>query len=167
MSGDRDGGRRRQSIVLCVLAAVAAAVAPCGTIVSLEDLFAGEPEQAGSPSGDSSSSGTSSSSGGSAGASSSSSGSSTTSSGSSFAKIVNTNRLTITVAISEADIGQIKVGQPATRTEIASGLKAGDELVVTQTLPSLSSGSASSTSTGSSGTLGGGSGLGAGGLGAL
>ena len=217
-----------------------------GSIVSLEDLFAGDSVQDGSSSGGSSSSSSSSSSG--------------------FAEIVNTNTLTMTVAISEADIGEIKVGQPATvtldaltgvelagrvaaisadatdssdvvsynvtldldqtdsrvlsgmsasatlivaqasgvtvptaavtgsgadatvtldeggkdvqqqvvvglrgatRTEIASGLKAGDELVVTQTLPSLSSGGTTSTSTGSSGTLGGGSPLGTGGLGTL
>jgi membrane fusion protein, macrolide-specific efflux system len=211
-----------------------------GTIVSLEDLLPGDPVQA----------------------SSSSTG---------FAEIVNTGTLTMTVAISEADIGQIKVGQAATvtvdalagvelaahvaaissdstdtsdvvsynvtlkldqtdsrvlsgmsasaaivvaqadgvtvpnaavtgsgsegtvtldangkrverevvvalrgtdRTEIASGLKAGDELIVTQTLPSLRSGSATTTSstassgtlggTGLSGTLGGGSGFGGG-----
>ena len=212
-----------------------------GTIVSLEDLFAGDSVQAGSSSSDSSTS------------------------SSSFAEIVNTNTLTMTAAISEADIGEIKVGQPATvtldaltgvelaahvatisagatdssdvvsynvtldldqtdsrvlsgmsasatlivaqasgvtvptaavtgsgseatvtldeggkdvqqqvvvglrgttRTEIASGLKAGDELVVTEALSSLSSRGATSTSTGSSGTLGGGSGLGTGGLGA-
>jgi macrolide-specific efflux system membrane fusion protein len=63
-----------------------------GTIVSLEDLFAGDSVQAGSSSSDSSTS------------------------SSSFAEIVNTNTLTMTAAISEADIGEIKVGQPATVT---------------------------------------------------
>jgi macrolide-specific efflux system membrane fusion protein len=54
------------------------------------------------------------------------------------------------------------------RTQIISGLKAGDQLVITITLPSLGSGT-STTPSGSSGTLGGGrfggGGLGAGGFG--
>jgi membrane fusion protein, macrolide-specific efflux system len=54
-----------------------------------------------------------------------------------------------------------------TRTDIASGLKAGDELIVTQTLPSLGSSSTTTSGTESSGTLGGASGLGTAGLGAL
>ena len=60
-----------------------------GTIVSLEDLYPGDSVQAGSAS---------------------------SSSSSSFAEIVNTSTLTMTVAISEGDIGEIKVGQPATVT---------------------------------------------------
>lgn len=54
---------------------------------------------------------------------------------------------------------QVVVGlRGDTRTQVVSGLKAGDQLVVTTTLPSLSSSSSSSGSTGSSGTLGGGRG---------
>jgi membrane fusion protein, macrolide-specific efflux system len=225
-----------------------------GTIASLEDVFPGDSVQAGS------------SSGGSSPSSSSSSSSSGDSSGSSFAEIINTSTLTMTVAVSESDIGEVEVGQPATvtvdaiagielaahvraisadatdssdvvsyevtlkldqtdsrvrsgmsasakvivaqasgvtvpnsavsgsgsegavtlyedgrrvprevvaglrgttRTAIASGLTAGDELIVTQTLPSLGSTSSATAGTGSSGTLGGVSGLGAAGLGAL
>jgi macrolide-specific efflux system membrane fusion protein len=80
-----------------------------GAIASLEDLFPGDSVQAGSSSGGSSSSSSSSSSG-------SASSSSSSSSSSSFAEIVNTSTLTMTVAISEGDIGEIKVGQPATVT---------------------------------------------------
>jgi macrolide-specific efflux system membrane fusion protein len=80
-----------------------------GAIASLEDLFPGDSVQAGSPSGGSSSSSSSSSSG-------SASSSSSSSSSSSFAEIVNTSTLTMAVAISEGDIGEIKVGQPATVT---------------------------------------------------
>jgi membrane fusion protein, macrolide-specific efflux system len=68
-----------------------------GTIVSLESMYPGEAVDGGS-------------------SSSGSSSSSSSSSESSFAEIVNTNTLTMTVAISEADIGEIKVGQPATVT---------------------------------------------------
>lgn len=216
-----------------------------GTIVSLEDLSPGDTVEAGS-----SSSGSE--------ASDSSSDSSTSSS---FAEIVNTNTLTMTVAISEADVGEIKVGQPATvtmdalsgvelaahvaaisssatdtdnvvsydvtldlnqtdsrvlsgmsaaatiivdqadgvtapndaisgsgaegtvtldedgkdaqrqvvvglrgstRSVIVSGVNAGDELVVTQTLPSLGSSTTTTSSSGSSGILGGSSGIGGG-----
>jgi membrane fusion protein, macrolide-specific efflux system len=220
-----------------------------GTIVSLEDLYPGDSVSAGSASSDSSS-----------GSSSSTSASTTSSSSatSSFAEIVNTSTLTMTVAISEGDIGEIKVGQPATvtidaltgaelaahvatvsssatdsddvvsydvtlkldqtdsrvlsgmsasaavivdqadgvtvpsdavsgsgsegtvtieddgkrvqrqvvvglrsgtRTEIVSGIKAGQELVVTETLPSVGSTTAATTTGSSSGTLGGSSGL--------
>ena len=77
-----------------------------GTIISLEDLFPGDSVQAGSSSGSSSSSSSSSSSGS----------ASSSSSSSSFAEIVNTSTLTMTVAISEGDIGEVKVGQPATVT---------------------------------------------------
>ena len=56
---------------------------------------------------------------------------------------------------------QVVVGLKGdSRTQIVSGLKAGDQLVVTTSLPSLSSGSASSATGSSSGTLGGGSALG-------
>ncbi len=60
---------------------------------------------------------------------------------------------------------QVVVGlRGDSRTQIISGLSAGDQLVVTTTLPSLSSSSTSSSS-GSSGTLGGSSRFGGGGLG--
>jgi hypothetical protein len=67
---------------------------------------------------------------------------------------------------------QVVVGLKGdSRTQIVSGLKAGDQLVVTTTLPSLSSSSATSSSGSSTGTLGGGTsrlggfgGAGAGGL---
>jgi membrane fusion protein, macrolide-specific efflux system len=231
-----------------------------GTIASLEDLSPGESVSAGSSSSGASSSDSSSSSS-SSGSSTTSSGSSTGStaaSSSSLAEIVNTNTLTMTVAISEADVGQIKVGQSATvtmdalngvefaahvaavsptatdsddvvsydvtldldqsdrrvlsgmsasalvivdqasgvtvpndavsgsgsegtvtldengkrverqvvvglrgtsRSVIVSGLSAGDELVVSQTLPSLGSTTTTTSSGGTSGTLGGSSGL--------
>lgn len=50
-----------------------------------------------------------------------------------------------------------------TRTQIVSGLERGDELIVTQTLPTVGSSSSATTGAGSSGTLGGVSALGAGG----
>ncbi len=82
-----------------------------GTIASLEDLSPGQSVSAGASSSGSSSSDSSS---GSSTTSTSASSASTTSGGSSFAEIINTNTLTMTVAISEADIGEIKVGQSAT-----------------------------------------------------
>jgi len=85
-----------------------------GTIVSLEDLYPGDAVDGGSSSSDSSSS--SSPSDSSTTSSSDTSGSSTTSTSSSFAEIVNTSTLRMTVAISEADIGEIKVRQPAAVT---------------------------------------------------
>ncbi|MGZ4183259.1 MAG: efflux RND transporter periplasmic adaptor subunit [Solirubrobacteraceae bacterium] len=50
------------------------------------------------------------------------------------------------------------------RTQIDRGLKAGDQLVVATTLPSLSSSSSGSSSSGSNGTLGGAGRLGGGGF---
>jgi len=82
-----------------------------GTIASLDDLLPGQSVTAGSSSNDSTSTDSSSTGSSSTGTSA---GSSATSS--SFAEIVNTNTLTMTVAISEADIGEIKVGQSATVT---------------------------------------------------
>jgi macrolide-specific efflux system membrane fusion protein len=84
-----------------------------GTIASLEQLFPGSQVSAGT-----SSSASSTSSSASTSDSSSSTGSSTSgdSSSSSFAEIINTDTLTMTVAFSEGDIGEIKVGQPATVT---------------------------------------------------
>ena len=59
---------------------------------------------------------------------------------------------------------QVVVGLKGdSRTQIVSGLRAGDQLVVTTTLPSLGSGSTGS-SAGSNGTLGGGRGFGGGGF---
>ena len=84
-----------------------------GTITSLEDLFPGDSVQAGSSSASSTSS-----------SSASSSGSASSSSSSNFAEIVNTSTLTMTVAISEGDIGEIKVGQPATVTmDVLTGVE--------------------------------------------
>jgi multidrug efflux pump subunit AcrA (membrane-fusion protein) len=86
-----------------------------GTIVSLEDLEPGA-EVSGSTSSDaSSSSGTSST--GSADSDTSDAGSDDSTSSSSsttFAEIVNTSTLTMSVSFSESDIGEIKIGQPAT-----------------------------------------------------
>jgi macrolide-specific efflux system membrane fusion protein len=59
---------------------------------------------------------------------------------------------------------QVVVGLKGdSRTQIVSGLTAGDQLVVTTTLPSLGSGSTGSSG-GSNGTLGGGRGFGGGGF---
>jgi macrolide-specific efflux system membrane fusion protein len=85
-----------------------------GTIASLEDLSPGDSVPGASSSSASSSDSSTGSS--SSGSSTTSTSASTTSSSSSFAEIVNTNTLTMTVAISEADIGQIKVGQSAAVT---------------------------------------------------
>ena len=58
---------------------------------------------------------------------------------------------------------QVVVGlRGDSRTQIISGLQAGDQVAVTTTLPSLSSSNSSAGSSGSSGTLGGG--LGGGGF---
>ena len=60
---------------------------------------------------------------------------------------------------------QVVVGLKGdSRTQIVSGLRAGNQLVVTTTLPSLNSGSTGSSSSSSNGTLGGGSRLGGGGF---
>jgi multidrug efflux pump subunit AcrA (membrane-fusion protein) len=96
-----------------------------GSIASLADTSAGESVSAGSSSGSStssssdSSSSTSSTSGATTAGSlggSDSTGSDSSSSSSSFAEIVNTNALTMTVPFSESDISEIKVGQSATVT---------------------------------------------------
>jgi membrane fusion protein, macrolide-specific efflux system len=98
-----------------------------GTIVSLESTSPGDEISAGSTS---SSSGTGSSGSGSSGLGSSGAGgssssaagslgassSTSSSSGSGFAEIVNTNAMTMTVALSESDITKVKVGQQATVT---------------------------------------------------
>ena len=208
-----------------------------GTIVALSTLQPGDQVSGGTSSnaaaGSSSGGSSSGSSGtgttaGSLGGSSSSSSSSSGSSSSAFAEIVNTDTMTMTVALSESDVTKVRVGQPATitldqldrrvkagmsasasvitgqasgvtvpnsaisgsgtlatvplmrggktvqqqvvvglkgdsRTQIVSGLTAGDQLVVTTTLPSLGSGSTGSSG-GSNGTLVGGRGFGGGGF---
>jgi len=113
-----------------------------GTIPSLASLSPGDTVSAGSTgnaSTSATSSGTSSSSGSSAGGSSgtaagsvggsSASTSSSSSSGttsSSFAEIVNSGKLTMTVAFSESDVDKLKVGQAATVTpEALSGIELG------------------------------------------
>jgi multidrug efflux pump subunit AcrA (membrane-fusion protein) len=94
-----------------------------GSIASLADTSRGESVSAGSSSSSSTSSSSDSSSSSTSGATtagslggSDSSGSDSSSSSSSFAEIVNTNTLTMTVPFSESDITQIKVGQSATVT---------------------------------------------------
>jgi multidrug efflux pump subunit AcrA (membrane-fusion protein) len=98
-----------------------------GTIVSLESTSPGDQISSGS---NSSSSGSSTSGSGSSGSGSSGAGgssssaagslggssSSSSSSGSGFAEIVNTDAMTMTVALSESDISKVKVGQQATVT---------------------------------------------------
>jgi len=113
-----------------------------GTIASLASLSPGDTVSAGSTgnvSTSATSSGTSSSSGSSAGGSSgtaagsvggsSASTSSSSPSGtasSSFAEIVNSSKLTMTVAFSESDVDKLKVGQAATVTpEALSGVELG------------------------------------------
>jgi multidrug efflux pump subunit AcrA (membrane-fusion protein) len=111
-----------------------------GTVATLAGLSPGDAVSAGSTGSASttgSSSATSSSSGasttGSSGATSGSLGGSSTSTSSSsgstsspFAEIVNTNTMTMTVAFSESDIDQLKVGQTATVTPDAlSGVELG------------------------------------------
>jgi multidrug efflux pump subunit AcrA (membrane-fusion protein) len=113
-----------------------------GTIVSLASLSPGDTVSAGSTGNalaSGTSSGTSSSSGSSGGgasgtaagslggsSTSSSSSSSSGSASSPFAQIVNTGTMTMTVAFSESDVNQLKVGQPATVTPDAlSGVELG------------------------------------------
>lgn len=96
-----------------------------GTIASLEDLQPGDSVSSGTTS--TGSSGSSSDSGSSSTSdtttdSSAGSGSSSTA----FAEIINTSTLTMTVAFSESDIGEIKVGQAATvAMEALSGVELG------------------------------------------
>ncbi|HEY5189202.1 MAG TPA: HlyD family efflux transporter periplasmic adaptor subunit [Solirubrobacteraceae bacterium] len=99
-----------------------------GTIVSLASTSPGTTVSAGSGSSSSGSSASSSGSGSSGSSGSSSTGSSasgslggsssssSSSTGSGFAQIVDTNHMTMTVALSESDISSVKVGQPATVT---------------------------------------------------
>jgi macrolide-specific efflux system membrane fusion protein len=117
-----------------------------GTIVSLESLSPGDAVSSGSSSSTtstgssssgSSSSGTSTTSSGSLGGSSSSSSSS--SSSTTFAEIVNTHTLTMTVAFSESDISKIKIGQAATVTlDAISGLELGAHVTAISTVGTTS-----------------------------
>ncbi len=123
-----------------------------GTIVSLANVSAGDSISAGSTgsaatTGSGSSSSASSSASGSSAAAgslggSSSSGSSGASSGAtSFAEIVNTDSMTMTVAFSESDISKVKVGQPATVTiDAISGLELGAHVSSISTVGTSSSG---------------------------
>ncbi|MBV9194858.1 MAG: HlyD family efflux transporter periplasmic adaptor subunit, partial [Solirubrobacterales bacterium] len=124
-----------------------------GTIVSLASLTPGDAVPAGassSGSGGSSSSAASSSGGSGAagagttagtlggGASSSSSGSG---SSSPFAEIVDTSQMVMTVAFSESDISQVRVGQPATITvDALSGVELAGHVSSISTVGSSSSG---------------------------
>jgi multidrug efflux pump subunit AcrA (membrane-fusion protein) len=123
-----------------------------GTIVSLANVSAGDSISAGST-GSAATSGTGGSSSASSGASgssaaagslggSSSSGSSGGSSGASpFAEIVNTDSMTMTVALSESDISTVKVGQAATVTiDAISGLELGAHVSSISTVGTSSSG---------------------------
>jgi hypothetical protein len=105
-----------------------------GTVVSVESISPGDTVSGSSSSsassgtsssGSSSSAGTGTTSAGSLGASTSGS-SSSSSSSSGFAEIVNTKKLTMTVAFSESDISKVKDGQPATVTlEALTGVELG------------------------------------------
>ena len=120
-----------------------------GTIVSLASLQPGDSVSGGSNSSSSASSSSSSSSSGggttagSLGGSGStgSTGSSSSSSGSSsFAEIVNTHKLTMTVAFSESDVSKLKVGQAATVTlDALSGVELGAHVTEISTVGTTSS----------------------------
>ena len=123
-----------------------------GTIVSLASLQPGDSVTGGSTSSSSSSSTSSSSSSasggtgttagslGGSGSSGSSASSGSSGSASSFAEIVNTSRMTMTVAFSESDISKVKVGQPATVTlDALSGVKLGAHVSAIATVGTTSS----------------------------
>jgi membrane fusion protein, macrolide-specific efflux system len=130
-----------------------------GTIVSLASLSPGDAVSAGSTSSSSTGSSSSGSSstgssgttagglGGSGTSSSSASGSSasgssasTSGSSSSFAEIVNTGKMTMTVAFSESDVSKVKVGQPATITlDALSGVQLGAHVTAISTVGTSSS----------------------------
>ncbi len=118
-----------------------------GTIVSLSSLQPGDSVSAGSSSsasssssnGSSSSSSTGSTTAGSLGSSGSSS-SSTGSSSGSFVEIVNTHKLTMTVAFSESDISKVKLGQAATVTlDALTGVQLGAHVTAISTVGTTSS----------------------------
>ena len=123
-----------------------------GTIVSLASLQPGDSVTGGSTSSSSSSSSSSSGSSaaggtgttaGSLGGSGStgSTGSSSSSGGSSsFAEIVNTGKMTMTVAFSESDVSKLKVGQPATVTlDALTGVELGAHVTAISTVGTTSS----------------------------
>jgi multidrug efflux pump subunit AcrA (membrane-fusion protein) len=122
-----------------------------GTIVSLAGLQPGDSVTGGSTSSSSASSGSSSSSSasdatgttaGSLGGSGStgSTGSSSSSGSSSFAEIVNTSRMTMTVAFSESDVSKLKVGQSATVTlDALTGVELGAHVTAISTVGTTSS----------------------------
>ena len=123
-----------------------------GTIVSLASLQPGDSVTGGSTSSSSASSSSSSSSSasgatgttaGSLGGSGStgSTGSSSSSGGSSsFAEIVNTSKMTMTVAFSESDVSNLKVGQSATVTlDALTGVELGAHVTSISTVGTTSS----------------------------
>jgi multidrug efflux pump subunit AcrA (membrane-fusion protein) len=119
-----------------------------GTVVSVESISPGD-EVSGSSSGTSSSSspgssasgGTSTTSAGSLGGSASSGSSASSSSSSSgLAEIVNTSKMTMTVAFSESDISKIRAGQAATVTlEALTGVELAAHVSSVSTLATTSS----------------------------
>jgi membrane fusion protein, macrolide-specific efflux system len=124
-----------------------------GTIASLSSLSPGASVSAGSTGAASASaasgtSSTGSSSGASTagsgsldGSSTSSSSSTSAASSSSFAEIINTGTMTMTVAFSESDVDKLKVGQPATVTPDAlSGVELGAKVSAIAPVGSSSSG---------------------------
>jgi multidrug efflux pump subunit AcrA (membrane-fusion protein) len=119
-----------------------------GTVASLEDISAGASVSSGSSSSSSSSDDSSSSSSSSSGStsagslggsSSSSSSTGSSSSSSSFAEIVNTKTLTMTVPFSESDISEIKAGQAANVTlDALTGVELGAKVTSISSLPTES-----------------------------
>lgn len=123
-----------------------------GTIVSLASLQPGDSVTGGSTSSSGASDSSSSSSSASGGTgttagslggsgSSGSTGSSSSSGGSSsFAEIVNTSKMTMTVAFSESDVSKLKVGQSATVTlDALSGVELGAHVTAISTVGTTSS----------------------------
>ena len=123
-----------------------------GTIVSLASLQPGDSVTGGSTSSSSASSSSSSSSSASGGTgttagslggsgSTGSTGSSSSSGGSSsFAEIVNTSKMTMTVAFSESDVSNLKVGQSATVTlDALTGVELGAHVTSISTVGTTSS----------------------------
>jgi multidrug efflux pump subunit AcrA (membrane-fusion protein) len=120
-----------------------------GTVVSVANLSPGNSVSAGSTGSASTSSTSSSGSptggGGGAGTTAgslggSSSSSTSTSSSSPFAEIVNTSKMTMTVAFSESDISKVKVGQSATVTlDALTGVELGAHVTAISTVGTTSS----------------------------
>jgi multidrug efflux pump subunit AcrA (membrane-fusion protein) len=123
-----------------------------GTIVSLASLQPGDSVSGGSNSSSSASSSSSSSSSasggtgttagslGGSGSTGSTGSTGSSSSSSSFAEIVNTHKLTMTVAFSESDVSKLKVGQAATVTlDALSGVELGARVTAISTVGTTSS----------------------------